>query len=329
MSHGVVGLHPRNAPRPTFPHAELLPERRERAIRAWTSVDPRTSIVDVENLKHGSKGSVFRVHLRPHGITVIGKTGPSQVIAKEAHVLGSILPRFDVPGPTLIATIHEESLGAWMFVEDLGDGASTRPGEDGDEFGRALARVHGVSAGTDTTGLLPERPLRSRLAIAVDAIDRLEHTAQARDGDGLVDGVIGGLRKVIEAWPWMEAVLDQHPTTLTHGDLGQKHVRRSPQGTASFIDWADAAWDAPAVDLFGIGGRDGRAERAYVGAIMPIHPSIGREIASMVRIGRVLRGLQGIGWAMERYESGSQEKALAQLSFFDADIRAALSGRPS
>jgi aminoglycoside phosphotransferase (APT) family kinase protein len=279
-------------------------------------------------LKHGSRGSVFRTSLRGSNESVIAKTGPSQAIATEAFVMGKIQPAHGIPSPGLIGEVESRSIGAWVFIEDLGDAEPSTSSRDACvAYGHALARVHSVPALGSGSDVLPRRGYATAFEDVVMLADGFAWVRRGSPPDSPeIEGITVTVNRVIEQWDRIEHVLAEQPVVLTHGDLAHKHVRSRANGQAIFIDWADAAWDVPAVDLYGLAYLDGRAARAYADAIRPTHASLAREIRTLVRVGRILRGIRALRWTLERYETGARERSLARFAYYDHDIRSALAG---
>jgi aminoglycoside phosphotransferase (APT) family kinase protein len=242
-----------------------------------------------------------------------------------------ILAPCEAPAPRLVATIASDGLGSWIFMEDLGDGDDASiAGERAIGYGRALARLHAIGAMNGDAKLLPTRTPSfhvDRAAEVADTLHRLRYQANAPSL--AIDQAVESLNGVIQGWPSIASTLDRHDTTLTHGDLANKHVRWSARGSILFIDWAEAAWDSPAVDLFGLANIERSAARAYVEDLAQVHPSIRWDIARLIHVGRILRAVQGLAWASTRYESGSADRATSQMLFYGVDIRAALRGLSS
>ena len=172
--------------------------------------------------------------------------------------------------PTLDATLSPDRDEWWLLMDDVSPGIVTRSGWTEAHTGRlfeAMAALHaahwesptlsreGVADLTATTGLLVEIALHACTGRAsADWVARGSEAFQVprmllpgfleAAGATNADFYLALLRR----WRDVVAALDDHPSTLVHGDLRRANIAFIDQRVALF-DWELTAVGSPAADL--------------------------------------------------------------------------------
>ena len=269
------------------------------AVAAWLAFSGKTAApehIDVlRSTIHRLAGA------GPAGTSVIVQYCRMQKALIERTVYDEILPHVPVTAPRFYGLKRETSDFAWMFLEDVGD----RRYSDADPVQRSLAGrwmglLHSAASRLPAARSLPEAGPQRHLNYLVTARNDIRASLanpaslEAADID-LLQGIAGDLDAVECDWADVERICASVPSTLVHGDFCPRnaYVRHGRDGLAIFpIDWENAGWGTPAVDLFRIDLPE------YVSIVHTCWwPDVCLEaVQRLATVGKLLRCLAAIFW---------------------------------
>jgi len=219
----------------------------------------------------------------------------------ERTVYNQILPYVPVTAPRFYGLKRDTSDFAWMFLQDVGD----RRYSDTDPVQRSLAGrwmglFHSAASRLPAATSLPDAGLRRYLNYLVTARNdirtSLTNPASHDDDDiEMLCGMMEALDTIESDWADIEHMCASVPSTLVHGDFCPRnaYIHHGRDGLAIFpIDWENAGWGIPAVDLFRID------LPAYVSAVHACwwHDVSLEEVQRLAVLGKMLRCLAAIFW---------------------------------
>jgi hypothetical protein len=269
--------------------------------RSWRQLRPDGPEPEgIEILVRKKKSAACRL-LGPEGagFPLIAKKARKRTAEVERILHECILPRLPVDSLAWHGLVDAEGEFCWFFMEDAGEAVFT-PGvpEHRALAARWLAALHTAAEGVAAVAGLPDRG-------AADSLRRLQ---QGRErilrggGNPLLSpanrealGAILGHYDVVESrWAECEAVCNDAPKTLVHGDFGKKNLRvRCRWGRPELVvfDWEYAGFGFPGGDLSLVDPAD------YGPAVRERWPDlVGERLGWMFRIGRLFRCLAAIDW---------------------------------
>jgi aminoglycoside phosphotransferase (APT) family kinase protein len=316
------------------------------AGRAWLRVWPGHSRPSsVEELQHRRRSQVYRLRW-PDGGTAIAKRCRAHMAAVERAAY-AVLPGGGVPVPAYYGYLDDPSAGradpfAWLFVGDLG-GQRFSPGDAAQRAALAnwLGRLQAALRRTGPAGQdrLPVRDAGYYRGYLDRARGELPTLAGTRPLPAPVLAMIGEvesmLRRVEQRWDAVAAPFASAPMTLVHGDCLPKNIQVWGAGAGVVpIDWGNAGWGLPALDLglsalvlgdpvIGAADHDGYAE-----AIRPGWPACDPgAVRRLAELGRLLWSVKVIAMSVPGFRYDRIDKLAENLSRYAAVLRASLGGR--
>lgn len=304
-------------------------------VQAWRSRGRDAGTADVpvcvEMLRRRNKSIVYRLPGVGHAqADVIAKHCMRDSALAERDVY-LVLRELPVSQPDYYGYAEGGQEGfAWLFLGD----AAGEPFEPDDPTQRALAThwlaaLHTTSSRSAAAGRLPDRGpthYRQHLVQGRAAIDRLRAGCEISAAeDAILDDMRLWLDRVESRWTDIEAVSDEVPRSLVHGDVAARNARVRRHGakaTALLVfDWEVAGWGMPGVDL---GDVD---LDLYHSIVQTSWPHLGREtLGRAAHVGRLLRGgIAAVHWDTLKYESNPHH-ALDDMLVFRQRIIDALQG---
>jgi hypothetical protein len=273
----------------------------EGARRAWRQLRPhRPEPEGIEVLVRKKKSAACRL-LGPEeaGFPVIAKRARKRTAELERILHERILPRLPVDSLAWHGMVDAEEEFRWFFLEDAGE-AAFLPG-DPDHLalaGRWLARLHTAAEGLEVAAELPDRGGRDSLERLRQGRDRMLHNlgnpVVSRANRDALHAILSHYEVVESRWAECEAVCDEAPKTLVHGDFVKKNMRvRSRGGRPELLvfDWEHAGFGFPGTDLHLVSCAD------YGPAVRERWPEmVGERLERVFRIGRLFRCVAEIEW---------------------------------
>jgi aminoglycoside phosphotransferase (APT) family kinase protein len=306
---------------------------RDVAVDLWLSLD-RTNRrpASAEALQEDKGRSVYRFFGVGHGESnIIAKRCRIDEAEREAFVYEDILPFLPLPAIALHGYVPNWQGSGWLFMDDAGtDILNPEREEDRDLAGRWLATLHtssalvfSISAGAGSSGagepgslgskrlcLRDRGPAfhRGELLSALEALVAASSSPVLSDSDStLVHELLTRLEGLSDQWTSIE---DQYsgspiPETLVHGDFKEVHLchQQTSEGPSLVaIDWNEAGWGRPAIDLAKFLDYPIRPSLLpYLDVARDYWPDVDAEaIRQLGLVGEVFRAVAAIRWASER-----------------------------
>jgi thiamine kinase-like enzyme len=308
------------------------------AVRAWSLLNHgRTEPEKIETLKAKRKSRVYRlVGVGGDGSNVIAKCCSRGRLELEHAIHTRVLPR--------LPTTHLQSYGLvsppedecdWLFVEDAaGDEYSSRVPELRRLAARWLATLHtlGVAAADDANVPLPDRGpnhYRNHLESARAAIEQNRNSSLlGSDFAAVLTKITTHFDRLVSRWDRIDAICNDAPRVLVHGDLVRKNVRvRTDAGHSSLLvfDWETAGWGPPSADL----ARSGHSHKVdlivYWNEVRGSWPQIDlKQIARLSVLGKVFRALAAIRWQVWCLEHPLARQYLGNMIDYEARLTTAM-----
>jgi aminoglycoside phosphotransferase (APT) family kinase protein len=304
------------------------------ALRAWaavTSSNVKPSCIHVYR-ERPRKALYWLPGVAPGGASVYAKRAVARRTLIERCVYEEVLARLPLTAPRYYGSWLDGQQG-WLFMEDVGAErySETEP-EQLALAGRWIATLHVGAAGLPAARSLPDGgPARylTHLRTAREKITRsLARWRYPESEIDLLTAVLSRCDALEGRWARVEAVWDNAPTTVIHGDFRPKNafLRRNGQGLNLFpIDWETAGWGPPGPDLTRID------LRAYWSVARTAWPEVSFDsIDGWCRMGRLLEEIAAVMWVSETLKCESAKArswAVADLGAvlgrMDAAVRAA------
>jgi aminoglycoside phosphotransferase (APT) family kinase protein len=311
------------------------------AVDLWVSMDPvnrRPS--SIQTLQEEKGRSVYRlVAAAPDGSDIVAKRCRLDEAAREAFVYGDVLPRLPLPALALHGYVPEWRGSGWLFMDDAGSeilepgqakdrrlagwwlgtlhASGTKlmdPAADGPRFaerGRAVLRDRGPAFHhgelLTALGTLSVAVRNPALSVAhLELLGALEHC----------------LTELASDWARIERLYRESPIpeTLVHGDFKEVHLCHcvTPEGPHLLaIDWNEAGWGRPAIDLAKFSGYPIRPSlEAYLSVVESLWSDVDESsIRELGLIGEVFRAIAATRWAVERLTRPWIESPMSKLSY--------------
>jgi aminoglycoside phosphotransferase (APT) family kinase protein len=229
---------------------------------------------------------------------VIAKRARRRTAEVERIVHERILPRLGVRSLHWHGIVGQDEEYCWFFLEDAGEDRFLPEDRNHRALaGRWLAVLHTAAEGMETLAGLPDRGARDALERLREGRDRI----LANLGNPAVSEARESLRVILERydvvesrWEECEAVCDEAPRTLVHGDFAKKNLRVRCHGEQSEIlvfDWENAGFGFPGNDLSLVEPAD------YWSVVRERWPGMaGESLERLFRAGRLFRCLAAINW---------------------------------
>ena len=290
------------------------------AIIAWEELgigSLKSARVDL--LKRSACGSsVFRLQDEAQrAAPIIAKYCPAETGAVERRVYEGILGGSDVAAAPYHGWLAAKEDGfCWIFLGEV-EGArySPRRAEHRRAAGFWFAALHSALQSAEQPVDFPHRGpahYRNLLTFAdttlTDALLKVECDQHERR---VLEALRGQLDRMASGWSAIEAVCEEIPHSLVHGDFVTHNafVQQCATGPALVpIDWEKAGWGTPAEDLSEID------LDAYWSMMAPHSAGFGREhYAQLARVGRKFRCLVFLEWAMPGIGARVDERVWSHL----------------
>jgi Phosphotransferase enzyme family len=234
------------------------------AVAAWTALGPTRKVPSVvATLKDRPKCSVYLMEgVGPEGGAVVAKRTRRRLARNEHTLYTRVLPRLSLPALRCHGLVDWGAKSCWLFVDHCA-GTPFRPGDGHHRrlAARWLAAMHLRGADVARDVALPDRGVATYLAhlrstrgrilrgLATPLLDSADRT--------LLEEVIAGCDALEARWAGIEAACRPLPSTLVHADAKPANlmVRSAARGAELVpLDWAEAGWGVPAVDLVHVDG---------------------------------------------------------------------------
>jgi thiamine kinase-like enzyme len=308
------------------------------AVRAWSLINAgKVEPEKIETLKAKRKSRVYRlVGVGDDGSNVIAKCRGRGKLDLEHAIHTRILPRLPMTRLHCYGLVASpEDAFDWLFVEDAaGDDYSSRIPELRKLAARWLAALHtlGLAAATDANVPLPDRGpnhYRNHLEESRAVIER-NRNSSILGGDfvAVLSKITTHFDRLVARWDRIDAICNDAPRVLVHGDLVRKNVRvRTDTGHASLLvfDWETAGWGPPSADL----ARSGHSHKVdlivYWNEVRASWPQIDvKQIARLSVFGKVFRALAAIRWQVWCLEHPMARQYLGNMTDYEARLTTAI-----
>lgn len=298
------------------------------AVGAWRESDVGDPPSEVSVLKGARrKSTVLRLHgAGPYGEPVIAKRCPAEVARVERTVYEQVLPALPVASLRLYAASEEQDGFGWLFLEDAGE---TR-WSPGLRLHRRLAADWLAAAQVAAVGLVDRVELPARhAAFYLGLVRSARDVVAAASGNRAIDSVgrsllgrlASGCAAIEGRWDEVEELWSRSPRTLALPGLDQSNarVRATPQGTVFVaFDFENAGWGIPAAEFSQI-DLDRYFEVAAAGWALD-----GADLIRLGAVGAALWSIKSIGGEGQTLGSPWPSAALKKLTFYSAQVSAAL-----
>lgn len=314
----------------------------QNAVLASRFVYPNAAVPErIEVLNQKRDRAVFRLpNIGPRGQSVIAKACIPPKSKTEHYFYAKILSNLGLTSAELYSYVEDGPGGwNWLLLEDVGRTRyrSTDP-RHWEAASQWLAAFHvGVSHHVD-----PELVDIG----AAQHLEYLESTIEALSAARSRDYGSSELRRVAERalemcesiesrWDYIEALCDDAPQTLVHGDFQAKNVlvREQAAGLAIIpIDWGDSGRGPAAMclGLLDVGKHQSVAGEqkyaAYHEIVCHHWPKFGvAHVAQLAVIGRLVWAVRALGWGLDALEWKPMDEAIADLNAYRHVLDDALS----
>ena len=299
------------------------------ALAAWTSLGIDAPFPEaVEDVFRKKRIAAYRLAGVPQrGAAVIAKRQRRSFALYERRLYEHVLPHVSARVPRYYGLVEESENSCWVFLEDVGgDAFSSTSALHGQLAASYLARLHTASEVPD--GHLPDRGPAHYLKVLLTARERIlanVHRVNAGDEAEVLTTIAAQCSRVERRWPSIQAVCDETPAALVHGDFVSKNMRiRRTNGHVQLVafDWELAGWGMPGVDLVQL---DDAALEHYAACIAPHWAGIGLgDLRRMRETGRLLNVVASIQWATEEFRHEWLHRPLKKLASYEPELRKAL-----
>lgn len=300
-------------------------------VQAWRQTDAGgASPTRVELLRRKKKSLIYRlVGAGVGGGDVIAKGCVRDTALVERNVYADVLPQL----PVSQLRYYGFSPGSadefsWLFLEEAG-GVEFDPSDAEHRVLAAewLATLHVAAEAARLPVILPDRGpghYRTHMDEARRVIEQ-SHDNPLLDGDArkTLDGILDLFEVAESRWGDIEALCDQVPQTLVHGDFAERNVHVIGRGDGAILvafDWEVAGWGLPVVDL-------AHADlRTYWASVRSTWELLDYQaLCQLVQIGRLLRGgFAATNWSVPSLRTQWPVKAIDNLRVYDQRMRLAM-----
>jgi ATP-binding cassette subfamily B protein len=227
------------------------------AARAWRQLYPNVQPLLITPLKVRRKNKIYRIAVAGRSAVIAKQCGRETALVERA-VYEIVLPRAAVPSLGFHGFLEEpDGEHCWIFMDEaIGDNYSSLLAAHRAVAGRWLGLLHSSPIDVAVNGHLPDagppRYLDILHATCEFIEQHLDNPILTPDDVACLEETQAHLHDVASHWNRLEAVCQNAPKTLVHGDFNAKNLRlRSDNGHASVVvfDWENAGWGVPAVDL--------------------------------------------------------------------------------
>jgi aminoglycoside phosphotransferase (APT) family kinase protein len=259
------------------------------------------------------------------GGAVIAKLARRSHAEIEHTVYRDVLPRLPVSSIGCLGLVEESPELSWLFVE-YADGERYSPANarDREIAGTWLGTLHAGASALPALVSLPERGVdqfahRARSARAVFAA-QAELPAAGADARAVLEGAISELSRLERRWDELEAICEEQPRTLVHGDFQPKNLCLRPglEGPELMaFDWEEAGWGPPAIDLAGVAdparhlGANPSLDRYRQAVAEHGTPPDRDALPALAEVARALRCVSAMYWLSQEADPGGRYLAVA------------------
>jgi Ser/Thr protein kinase RdoA (MazF antagonist) len=262
--------------------------------------------------------AVYRLHLQGgRERTVIAKRSRHDTARVERTIYEQILPELPIRLLRYYGSVSEPSNGfCWLFIEEA-RGRRYRPKceEHRRAAARWLAALHGRMGEPTAARSLPARDpdhYRSLLGSQREGLLRRVSDSGLRPDDRTeIAALVAHCDQLDVRWSEIDRTCRSVPATLVHGDFVNHNVfvRSESSGLVLLpFDWEKAGWGTPAEDLSSV-DVETYWRALYGGRSGPDLASLRR----LARVGRVLRCLVFLDWAIPRLAEPGDDTALDDI----------------
>lgn len=299
-------------------------------VMAWRSLAPGTPISRVDRLRNQKKAQIYRLAFANTATSVIAKRGWTEHLLVERTIYESVLPRLALPTLRYYGFVSEEDGEyAWLFIEDAGEVRCSLSQHE-TNAARWLGALHGSAAGLDLASSLPERGpgqyLEHLRAVNTRILGNFDNPALDADDRRMLRSFVSSCELIESRWSSVEAICDNVPRTLVHGDLAGKNLRLRGDGAGTSIiafDWEWSGWAVPAVDIYLLTpDASHEALFSYQSAMSEYVDALDvDQIRSLSLVGRGFRLLVSADWASMDLLHPWPERGVVDLHVIEQPLR--------
>ena len=300
---------------------ERITEKPEALIQAWLRLCPESpEPLEVTLVKHTPRSIVWRLSgIGPGGTGIVAKRCPRSNADLESFIYSEILGPLPMDSLRCYGFIEDETGYGWLFLEDGGtDAVTCKDKFFPAAFAHWLGTLHASTSSLAEAGRLLDRGPAWYLEVLRTArlglCQSLLKENLADEDLQVVESILVCFDELENNWHRVEEWCDGLPWTLVHGDLQPKNVmiRRTLCGVSFLpLDWEEAGWGPPAVDLARID------VAAYWAAVRGKWPRVELHmVEQQARCGLMFQLLAAVDWDTVRLIAGSRHKALRRLRIY-------------
>jgi len=281
-----------------------------------------------------SKPAIYRiVGAGPEGGDIIAKRCGRGTATTERVIYEEILPQMPISAIRCYGSApDEDERFSWLFLEDAaGEPFSAKDQEHRELAGRWLglmqtcaAHIPAAAASLpDRTGTFYSQLLHVAWEVTGDILTR--ETLEPHRATVLI-AVVSHCQQLTHAWSEVERLHDGIPLTVVHGDLGDQNarVRNGSVGKSLLVmDWEEAGWGIPAVDLAQFDGSTLEPDLTSYWSVVR-QSWTGVTLGTVKRwaeLGRLLRLIQAVVWANSGFDlSPRREWYFDRMELYEAKL---------
>lgn len=289
------------------------------AVEAWTRAGPGRRLPErVLVLCEARRRSAYRLPgVGVDGGAVIAKRCRISVARLERTIYEDILPHLSLPTPRYYGSWLDGPRG-WLLLEDV----SGEPYRRDDREHQRLASqwvgmLHGSATGLDAARILPDAGPARYLEHLRQGREKVRRAMQQRAFSGeesrVLEAVASRLDAVEADWKPVEALCEDAPDTLVHGDIQAKNLfpQRDGDQMLHAIDWEMAGFGCPAADLTRIDLDH------YWSSVRPAWPGMTPEgVRRLATVGHLLQALAQVHWLSEWLRCEDREDRASAVTRF-------------
>lgn len=304
---------------------------RHPVARAWRTIAPARSSLDrVDLVREKKKGDVYRLAVSDVPTSVIAKRGRTDAVHVERTIYESVLPRLRMPALRYFGFVPEETgVHGWLFLEDAGDDRCSLE-QHSAIAANWLGELHGGAASLDLESAVPERGpaqyLEHLRAARTRILEHFYHPAVDRDGRRTLQAIVTSCDLVESRWSGLEAICEDLPRTLVHGDFVDRNLRllRDEAGPALVaFDWEWAGYGVPATDVYMFARGARRRDLVRYRAAVSEHTREldDEEVGLLSLFGKGFHLLASIDWASLDLAYPRPERGMASLHVYGEPLQ--------
>jgi ATP-binding cassette subfamily B protein len=300
-------------------------------VGAWHAIAPAGSeVARVDALREKRRVQIYRLALADGTTSVIAKRRLNEVLHVERTIYESVLPRLPLAGLRYFGFVGDEDQEfAWLFIEDAGD-ERCAVARHRRRLARWLGTLHGAAAELDFASSLPDRGpnhyLEHLRAARTTILDSIENPVLRADDRDLLRSLVSTCELIESGWSGVEAICNDLPRTVVHGDLAERHLRLRRGDAAPAIvalDWECSGWGVPAADVhLLVPGATGKALSRYRSTVSEYVGGLDEdELKALVLLGKGFRLLAWVHWATMHLPHPRPEYGVETLRLYEKPLR--------